>query len=185
MAKNFFNVTVKNFSDKQIAAKVNKLLKEKQRSIQRKGPGLLRKSIQEILVQDPRTARFAGSLKNIPAESRSHSDPKIGSGIMMKVTGGKLNIRIRITPRLVKDSDTYYALMVAQYGRGPIRPVNAKVLALAVDNPYNGTRIPHSTKSGKFVVFAKYAGPVFPYYMWISKSQELAKRKFVDMIRNI
>lgn len=180
MAKNLFDIKVSPFPTKVIARKAEKILAQKQRAFATKGPKILRNSIQEVLRQNPKTSKFADSLRNIPAESRAHGNPKIGSGIMMKVSGGRINTRIRLTPKLFPDENSYYALMVAQYGRGPVHS-KGKPLAMAVRSVRSGEKaIPHRTRPGYFVVFATYAAPVAPYYDWINQSQEHAVKKFAQ-----
>lgn len=185
MAKNLFDIKVGKFPTKAIAKKAERILADKQKKLLRLGPGLLRNSIQEVLLENPRTRSYANSLRNIPAESRAHGHPKLGSGIMMKLSGGKINTRIRITPRLFPNENSYYALMVAQYGRGPVK-AKGKALAMAVKTVRNGQKaIPHRTRPGYFVIFATYAGPVAPYYDWIGESQKHAIKKFVKLVEKI
>ena len=186
MAKQLFTVTVKEPKVSKITNKVQKILNKKHKQLSRRGPSIMRDAISETLSRDPQLNKFAPLASNLPAESRSHSSPKLGSGVMMRVSGGRISMRIRITPRALRSKDAYYALMTAQYGRGPVRPKNSKVLAIAVNSVRNGQKqVPHRNKPGKYVVFTRYAGPVAPYSMWMDDAKELAVNKLIRYIERI
>ena len=183
MAKQLFEITVKQPKYKKIAQKVQKFLNKKHNQLSRRGPSIMRNALSETLSKDPRLNKYANLVSNLPAESRVHTNPKIGSGVMMRISGGKIHMRIRISPRALQSKDAYYSLMTAQYGRSAIRPKKSKVLALAVRQVENGQKsIPHLTKPGRYVVFSKYAGPVAPYSMWMDDAKKLAVKKMIQYI---